>query len=158
MTSIGKRALDVVVGVILIVLTGPVMLLIAAAIVCADGRPVFFHQQRPGLHGAPFTCRKFRTMRSPRAGQNPWTTDAERMTAFGRFLRRTSLDELPELLQVVAGRMSLVGPRPLLMDYLPKYSERHRRRHEVRPGITGLAHVLGATWRMPDRMSTKCKK
>src|SRR4051812_30664721 len=126
MTSIAKRALDVVVGVLLTVLTGPIMLLIAVAILCADGRPVFFRQQRPGLHGVPFSCRKFRTMRSPRAGENPWTTDAERTTALGRFLRRTSLDELPELLQVLSGRMSLVGPRPLLMDYLPKYSERHR--------------------------------
>jgi sugar transferase EpsL len=143
MTSISKRAFDVVVGVILIVLTSPLMLVIAGAILCVDGRPVLFGQTRPGLHGVPFTCRKFRTMRSPKPGQNPWTTDAERTTALGRFLRRTSLDELPELFQVVAGRMSLVGPRPLLMDYLPKYSEKHRHRHDVRPGITGLAQVSG---------------
>ena len=106
------------------------------------GSPVFFCQTRPGLHGRPFQIVKFRTMLEAR-GPNDLLPDAERLTAFGRFLRAASLDELPELWNVLKGDMSLVGPRPLLMEYLPLYSPMQARRHEVRPGITGLAQVNG---------------
>jgi len=108
------------------------------------GRPVLFVQQRPGLGGRPFQLMKFRTMRQSSAkGAAAVASDAQRLTRLGRFLRASSLDELPELLNVLRGEMSLVGPRPLLMDYLPLYSKRQARRHEVRPGITGLAQVRG---------------
>lgn len=138
-----KRALDVCISLPLLVLLSPLILAITIAIALTDGRPVFFRQKRPGLNGHLFTLTKFRTMRDPKAEENSWLTDSARVTRLGRILRRTSLDELPELLSVLKGDMSLVGPRPLLQEYLPKYSERQARRHEARPGITGLAQISG---------------
>jgi lipopolysaccharide/colanic/teichoic acid biosynthesis glycosyltransferase len=132
-----KRVVDVVgAGAGLLVASIP-MAIIAVALRLTMGSPVLFRQVRPGRHGEPFTILKFRTMRDG-AG-----SDAERLTPLGRWLRASSLDELPELWNVLRGDMSLVGPRPLLVEYLPLYSPRQARRHEVRPGLTGLAQVAG---------------
>jgi sugar transferase EpsL len=138
-----KRLVDVLGGSLLLVIASPVMAAVAIAIRAADGSPVLFRQQRPGRDEAIFTMYKFRTMRNPRPGEDMLRTDAQRVTKVGAFLRRTSLDELPELVNVVRGEMSLVGPRPLLIEYLPRYSAKHRRRHRVRPGVTGPAQVSG---------------
>jgi sugar transferase EpsL len=119
----------------------PVMALVAGLVWLFQGRPVLFKQLRPGLHGVPFTIYKFRTMREARDG-GP-RSDRERLTPFGKMLRSTSLDELPELINVIKGEMSLVGPRPLLMEYLELYTPELRRRHDVLPGITGWAQVNG---------------
>ncbi len=132
-----RRLIDVVVGSLALVVLAPVLLVTAVLVRVKLGSPVLFRQNRPGRGGQPFELLKFRTMLS---GQAP---DAERLTPFGRKLRATSLDELPELVNVVKGEMSLVGPRPLRMGYLPLYTERQARRHDVRPGLTGLAQASG---------------
>ncbi len=139
----GKRALDILASGILLVLLAPVLIAIAVLLRVSIGSPVLFRQQRPGKSGLPFEIIKFRTMLNDLDGRGHYLPDAERMTAIGSFLRNTSLDELPELWNVFKGNMSLVGPRPLLMEYLPLYSREQARRHEVRPGITGWAQVNG---------------
>ncbi|MGH1488400.1 MAG: sugar transferase [Acidimicrobiales bacterium] len=132
-----KRAIDLMVSACLLVLLSPLFCLVAVTVCVSMGRPVFFRQQRPGLHGEPFTLFKFRTME---VGSG---SDGDRITRLGDFLRSSSIDELPELWNVLRGQMSLVGPRPLLMEYLPLYSDFHSRRHEVRPGITGMSQISG---------------
>lgn len=138
-----KRAFDIIVSAVLIIVLAPVMAMVAVAVRLDMGSPVLFRQTRPGLHGRPFRILKFRTMRDALDRNGRPLPDAERLTAFGRWLRSTSLDELPELWNVFRGDMSLVGPRPLLMHYLPLYSAEQMRRHDVRPGLTGWAQVNG---------------
>jgi lipopolysaccharide/colanic/teichoic acid biosynthesis glycosyltransferase len=138
-----KRLIDVVASLGALVLLSPVLALTALAVLASDGRPVLFRQARPGHRGRPFTMLKFRTMRPLRPGDDRYRTDDRRVTRVGRFLRVTSLDELPELWNVLRGDMSLVGPRPLLMEYLAVYTPEERRRHDTRPGVTGWAVVNG---------------
>ncbi|MCC7464247.1 MAG: sugar transferase [Gammaproteobacteria bacterium] len=138
-----KRAFDAAVtAVLLLALAGP-MALLALGIRWRMGSPVLFRQMRPGLQGRPFEIIKFRTMTDERDERGELLPDVRRLTAFGRFLRSTSMDELPELWNVLRGDMSLVGPRPLLMEYLPLYNRRQAQRHDVRPGLTGWAQVNG---------------
>jgi lipopolysaccharide/colanic/teichoic acid biosynthesis glycosyltransferase len=145
----GKRALDLALLALGVPLWVPALAVVALLVRLRLGAPVLFTQTRPGLYGQAFVMRKFRTMTDARDAAGAPLPDAERLTPFGRWLRSTSLDELPELLTVLRGDMSLVGPRPLLVRYLPRYSPRHARRHDVRPGLTGLAQVSGRnalTW------------
>ncbi len=138
-----KRGFDIAGAAAGLVLFLPVLGVTALGVAATMGRPVLFAQERPGYRGRIFTMYKFRTMRSPAPGEAWFRTDDTRLTRLGRFLRATSIDELPELWNVLRGEMSLVGPRPLLVEYLAKYTPEENRRHDVRPGITGWAQVNG---------------
>jgi len=138
-----KRVLDFVFAFFGIIIVSPILLCCSFLVLILMGRPVFFKQLRPGYKEKPFYLYKFRTMRITKDGHSDLPSDAERLTFFGNVLRKTSLDELPELFNVLKGEMSLIGPRPLLMEYLDKYSPEQRRRHKMLPGITGWAQVNG---------------
>jgi lipopolysaccharide/colanic/teichoic acid biosynthesis glycosyltransferase len=140
---LGKRLFDLALAVPGLILVSPLLLMIAALTWLLHGRPILFRQVRPGYRAAPFTLYKFSTMTEDRAPEGDSRSDAERLTRFGRFLRSFSLDELPELFNVLRGEMSLVGPRPLLTQYLARYTSEQARRHEVLPGITGWTQVNG---------------
>jgi lipopolysaccharide/colanic/teichoic acid biosynthesis glycosyltransferase len=138
-----KRGFDFLISLVALVVLLPIILALALAVRLALGAPVLFRQVRPGLNAVPFTMCKFRTMRDVVNSDGSLLPDEKRLTRFGQFLRSTSLDELPELWNVLKGDMSLVGPRPLLVEYLARYSATQARRHEVRPGLTGWAQVNG---------------
>lgn len=150
-----KRVLDTVLSLILIVMLVPVYLIIAVLVAIKLGKPIIFKQSRPGLNERIFTMMKFRSMTSAKDNQGRLLPDAVRLTRFGKLLRSTSLDELPELINIFKGEMSFVGPRPLLVSYLPLYNDDQRKRHNVRPGLTGLAQVNGRnqiTWEQKFQM------
>lgn len=144
-----KRLIDFLASLVVLILFSPLILVTALLILTASGPPVLFRQERPGLDEKPFTLFKFRTMREVFDNSGQLLPDGERLTGIGKFLRKLSLDELPQMINVLKGEMSLVGPRPLLMRYLPLYNEEQRKRHRVKPGITGWAQVNGRnalTW------------
>jgi sugar transferase EpsL len=147
--KVGKRVFDLIIGVPAIIVLSPVLCVVALLVRLKLGSPILFRQQRPGLRARPFTLLKFRSMIEARDVQDNLLPDADRLTGFGKSLRGTSLDELPELLNVIRGEMSIVGPRPLLMEYLPRYTWEQARRHEIKPGLTGWAQISGRnalTW------------
>jgi len=138
-----KRLFDLTVAIFSVIILSPVLVLIGILVRLNIGSPVLFRQVRPGLNGKPFTIYKFRTMTDKRDENGKLLPDSERLTRLGRFLRKTSMDELPELFNVIKGDMSIVGPRPLLMQYLDRYTPEQARRHDLKPGITGWAQVNG---------------
>ena len=138
-----KRCLDFLLSLAALIILSPVLLLVAILVRCKLGSPILFQQERPGLHEKIFCMYKFRTMTDAKDADGNLLPDEVRLTKFGKLLRSTSLDELPELFNILKGDMAIVGPRPLLVQYLPRYNERQRRRHDVRPGFTGLAQVNG---------------
>lgn len=138
-----KRILDFVLSLVALIVLSPVLLIVAILVRIKLGSPIIFKQQRPGKNEKIFTLYKFRTMTEKKDGNGNLLPDAERLTKFGKFLRSTSLDELPELVNILKGDMAIVGPRPLLVKYLPYYTEEEKHRHDVRPGLTGLAQVNG---------------
>ena len=152
-----KRLFDLALTIPGLLIISPILLLLAIYIRVRLGTPVLFRQLRPGLHGKPFLLYKFRTMTSEVNNQGEPLPDTQRLTSFGQFLRSFSLDELPELINVLKGEMSLIGPRPLLMQYLERYTQEQARRHEVLPGITGWAQINGRnalTWEDKFRFDT----
>jgi undecaprenyl phosphate N,N'-diacetylbacillosamine 1-phosphate transferase len=138
-----KRTLDIICSAIALIVLSPVLLIVAILVRIKLGSPIIFKQERPGLNEKIFTIYKFRTMTNRKNKSNELLSDNERLPKFGKILRSTSLDELPELVNILKGDMSMVGPRPLLMQYLPLYNQDQRHRHDVRPGLTGLAQVCG---------------
>ena len=150
-----KRFFDILISGTALLLLSPVILILVLLVRTKLGSPVLFRQERPGLHEKIFTLKKFRTMTDQKDTQGNLLPDAQRLTPFGKFLRRSSLDELPELWNIFIGEMSLIGPRPLLVSYLPYYTEEERTRHSVRPGLTGLAQVSGRNFLAWDKRLEK---
>lgn len=148
-TPFSKRVFDILASSLALIILSPIFLLILLLLLCFQGTPIFYRQRRPGYKGYPFNVVKFRTMRQPKAGEDGVAYDSQRITGLGKFLRSFSLDELPELWNILRGNMSIVGPRPLLMQYLPLYTPEQMRRHDVLPGLTGWAQIHGRntlTW------------
>ena len=138
-----KHTFDFLISLLILIFASPFLGIVSILIWVTMGRPILFCQIRAGRNGVPFTLYKFRTMRNDVDTQGNLLSDADRLTRVGTFIRKCSLDELPQMVNILKGDMSLIGPRPLLMEYLPLYSDRHARRHDVRPGLTGLAQIMG---------------